>query len=60
MKIRGVHIKETKMILDIVLSIILTFGASGPSGDFNECPAAGDTEPAVAAQTTNSAALQQA
>ena len=27
------------MILEILLSIVITFGASGPTGDFNECPA---------------------
>jgi hypothetical protein len=26
------------MILDLVLSVILTFGAGGPSNNFNECP----------------------
>ncbi len=26
------------MILELLLSIVITFGASGPTGDFNECP----------------------
>ena len=28
------------MILDILLSIVITFGASGPTGNFDECPTA--------------------
>ena len=26
------------MILELLLSIVITFGASGPTGTFNECP----------------------
>ena len=42
------------MILDILLSIVITFGASGPSGSFNECPLADqpDTVATVQATTT--------
>lgn len=36
------------MILEILLSIVITFGASGPSGDFNECP--GTDQPATVQQ----------
>jgi hypothetical protein len=28
------------MILEILLSIVITFGVSGPTGDFDECPVA--------------------
>jgi hypothetical protein len=35
------------MILDLVISIILTVGAGGPSNNFNECPPA-DQPDAVA------------
>jgi|KBSSwiStaDraftv2_1062776.scaffolds.fasta_scaffold147980_4 hypothetical protein len=40
------------MILDLALSIILTFGASGPSNNFNECPPA-DQPDAVATVQAN-------
>ena len=33
-----------EMILDILLSIVITFGASGLTGNFNECPAASEPE----------------
>ena len=26
------------MILEILLSIVIAFGASGPTGNFDECP----------------------
>ena len=45
--------KETKMILDLMLSIILTFGASGPSGNFNECPAAEQPDAVATVQVIN-------
>ena len=48
------------MILDIVLSIVLTFGAGGPIGNFNECPAAGDTETVATSQHTSSTDAEQA
>ena len=38
------------MILEILLSIIITFGAPGPTGDFGECPAGGEPETVVAQQ----------
>ena len=41
------------MILDVLLSIIITFGASGPSGDFNECPAADQPDTVAAVQVIN-------
>ena len=28
------------MILELLLSIVITFGASGPTGNFEECPVA--------------------
>ena len=55
----GVHLKETKMILDLVLSIIVTLGASGPSGNFNECPPA-DQPDAVAAVQVIDTVVDQA
>lgn len=49
------------MILDIVLSIVLTFVAGGPTGDFNECPAASYSETVATVQyTTNSGTVEQA
>ena len=47
------------MILDLVLSIIVTFGASGPSGNFNECPPA-DQPDAVAAVQVIDTVVDQA
>lgn len=44
------------MILDIVLSVILTFGASGPSGNFNECPPADQPDTVAAVQVINTVA----
>lgn len=44
----GVH-KETKMILEILLSIVITFGA-GLTGDFGECPASSQPETVAAQQ----------
>jgi hypothetical protein len=41
------------MILDLVLSIILTFGASGPSNNFNECPPADQPDTVAAVQVIN-------
>ncbi len=32
------------MILEILLSIVITFGASGPTGNFDECPIANQPE----------------
>ncbi len=29
-----------KMILELLLSIVIVFGASGPTGNFDECPIA--------------------
>ena len=61
MQIKRRPLKETKMILDLALSIILTFGAGGPTGDFNECPPASDNETVATSQvTTNSDAVKQA
>ena len=37
-------LKETKMILEILLSIIVTFGAGGPTGNFGECPTGSEPE----------------
>ena len=34
------------MILELLLSIVITFGASGPTSGFNECPT-GDQPVAV-------------
>ena len=49
------------MILDIVLSIVLTFAAGGPTGNFHECPAAGETETVATSQyTPSSSDVQQA
>lgn len=45
--------KEIKMILDLMLSIILTFGASGPSGNFDECPPADQPDTVAAVQVIN-------
>ena len=45
--------KETTMILDLVLSVILTFGASGPSNNFNECPPADQPDTVAAVQVIN-------
>jgi len=28
------------MILELLLSIVITFGATGPTGGFDECPVA--------------------
>ena len=28
------------MILELLLSIVITFGVSGPAGNFDECPVA--------------------
>ena len=28
------------MILELLLSIVITFGASGPTGNFDQCPVA--------------------
>lgn len=28
------------MILELLLSIVITFGATGPTGSFDECPVA--------------------
>jgi hypothetical protein len=28
------------MILELLLSIVITFGTTGPTGNFEECPAA--------------------
>ena len=42
--------KETKMILEILLSIIITFGAQGPTNDFGECPATSEPETVAAQQ----------
>jgi hypothetical protein len=28
------------MILELLLSIVITFGVTGPTGDFNQCPPA--------------------
>jgi hypothetical protein len=36
------------MILEILLSIVIAFGASGPTGDFNQCPT--DGQPATVQQ----------
>ena len=36
------------MILELLLSIVITFGATGPAGNFDECPAA--DQPAVVQQ----------
>jgi hypothetical protein len=41
------------MILDLVISIILTFGAGGPSNNFNECPAADQPDAVAAVQVVN-------
>jgi hypothetical protein len=41
------------MILDIVLSVILTFGASGPTGNFDECPPAEQPDAVAAVQVIN-------
>jgi hypothetical protein len=47
------------MILDLALSIILTFGASGPSNNFNECPPADQPDAvATAVQVINTAVDQ--
>ena len=44
----GVH-KETRMILEILLSIVITFGA-GLTADFGECPAGREPETVAAQQ----------
>lgn len=41
------------MILDIVISVILTFGAGGPSNNFNECPPADQPDAVATAQVVN-------
>ena len=41
--------KETKMILELLLSIIVTFGP-GLSGNFGECPPASDSDTVATAQ----------
>ena len=40
------------MILDVLLSIIITFGA-GPSGNFDECPPADQPDTVAAVQVIN-------
>lgn len=41
------------MILDIVLSIVVTFGSGGLTGDFGECPPADQTEVVATSQETS-------
>ena len=41
--------KETKIMLEILLSIVITFGA-GLTGNFGECPAASQPETVAAQQ----------
>jgi hypothetical protein len=41
------------MILDLVISVILTFGASGPSNNFNECPPADQPDTVATMQVIN-------
>ena len=38
------------MILDLVISVILTFGAGGPINNFNECPPAEQPDAVAAVQ----------
>ncbi len=38
------------MILEILLSIIVTFGAQGPTNNFGECPATSEPETVAAQQ----------
>ena len=46
------------MILDLVISVILTFGAGGPSNNFNECPAAAQPDAVAAVQVINTTVEQ--
>ena len=49
--------KETKMILELFLSIIVTLGA-GLSGNFNECPPSDQPDAVAAVQVINTAVDQ--
>ena len=41
-------VEGEKMILEILLSIVIVLGASGPTGTFDECPT--DDQPATVQQ----------